>query len=93
MFVAGRYTESLSSLRKSPPDNPVTLMFRALCHASLGEMTQAQTIANLIAVKFPRFTVENFIQTYPCQIRRLSLQSRKALVWLGIRRWQVGIGS
>lgn len=64
-FVAGRYTESLSSLRKSPPDNPVTLMFRALCHASLGEMTQAQTIANLIAVKFPRFTVENFIQTYP----------------------------
>ena len=64
-FVAGRYAESLSSLRKSPPDNPVTLMFRALCHASLGEMTQAQTIAKLIAVEFPRFTVENFIQTYP----------------------------
>ena len=40
MFIAGRYAESLSSLRKSPPDNLVTLMFRALCHASLGEMTQ-----------------------------------------------------
>ncbi|MDE3820071.1 adenylate/guanylate cyclase domain-containing protein [Sinorhizobium meliloti] len=64
-FVAGRYAESLSSLRKSPSDNPVTLMFRVLCHGLLGEPDQAKTVARLIAVEFPRFTVENFIRTYP----------------------------
>lgn len=64
-FVAGRYADSLSSLRQSPPDNPVTLMFRALCHALLEEPGQAQSIARRIAVEFPRFTVENFIRTYP----------------------------
>ncbi|MER8909266.1 hypothetical protein NKH99_16595 [Mesorhizobium sp. M0854] len=64
-FVAGRYADSLSSLCQSPPDIPVTLMFRALCHALLEESAQAQSIARRIAVEFPRFTVENFIRTYP----------------------------
>ncbi|MBZ9605463.1 tetratricopeptide repeat protein [Phyllobacterium sp. KW56] len=64
-FVAGRCEECLSALRQSPPDNPVTLMFRALCHASLGDVAQAQTIAKKIGVEFPTFTVENFIRTYP----------------------------
>jgi adenylate cyclase len=64
-FVAGRYGDSLSSLRQSPPDAPVTLMLRALCCALLDETEQAQTIAKRIAGEFPRFTVENFIRTYP----------------------------
>ncbi|TJW43795.1 MAG: hypothetical protein E5W83_16275 [Mesorhizobium sp.] len=63
--MAGRYADSLSSLRKSPPDSPVTLMFRVLCNALLEEPAQAQSIARRIAVEFPRFTVENFIRTYP----------------------------
>ena len=82
-FVAGRCEECLSALRQSPPDDPVTLMFRALCHASLGKVAQTQTIAKKIGVEFPTFTVENFIRKYPVT-NPLALrgnQGRRSSVW------------
>jgi hypothetical protein len=64
-FVAGRHRECLAAFNQAPPDAPATLLFQAMAHAMLNEVSHATKIAARLAREFPDFSVERFIRAYP----------------------------
>jgi TolB-like protein len=64
-FVVGRYRECLAALELAPTGSPITLLFRAMAHAMLGEVDAARKIAGSISRNFRGFSVNGFIRTFP----------------------------
>jgi TolB-like protein/DNA-binding CsgD family transcriptional regulator len=64
-FVVGRHRECLSALELGPTGSPITLLFRAMAHAMLGEVDAARKIAGSLSRDFRGFSVEGFIRTFP----------------------------
>jgi tetratricopeptide (TPR) repeat protein len=64
-FVVGRHRECLSALELAPTGSPITLLFRAMAHAMLGEVDAARKITGSLSRNFRGFSVDGFIRTFP----------------------------